>query len=210
MNVHSFTPWTYQFACIQIYIDTLFKIYSDGNVFKIRGVYFKVIYFNDNQSLSSTFKRNIFLTKILTNAPLKDSESAITTAGKYKPIHYNTHRNRTTTSPYEWKILEWNEKPKTSKLTNKTSILSLFFLFSRWSLITRFWKFKGHLPPSPLPESANSPLENTLKLQVHVIPSILWCLKKISEENIFYIELFLVWCFLWVIKNDNCCFYQAL
>ena len=44
---------------------------------------------------------NIFLTKILANAPLKDSESAITTAGKYKPIHYNTHRNRTTTSPYE-------------------------------------------------------------------------------------------------------------
>ena len=49
----------------QMYIDTRFKTHSDGNVFKISGVCFKVIYLMTNQS----FKRNIFLTKILTNAP---------------------------------------------------------------------------------------------------------------------------------------------
>ena len=37
---------------------------------KIRGVCFKVKYSMTNQSLSLTFKRNIFLTKILASAPL--------------------------------------------------------------------------------------------------------------------------------------------
>ena len=34
------------------------------------------------------------------------------------------------TSPYEWKILEWNEKnPKQIKLSNKASLESFYFLF---------------------------------------------------------------------------------
>ena len=38
-------------------------MYFDGNVFKTRGACFKVMYLTTNQSLPSTFKRNIFLTK---------------------------------------------------------------------------------------------------------------------------------------------------
>ena len=43
-------------------------MHSDENLFKIRGVCFKVMYLLTNQSLSSNFKRNIFTTI----APLKD------------------------------------------------------------------------------------------------------------------------------------------
>ena len=43
---------------------------SERNVFKIRGVCFKVTYLMTNQSLYSSFKSNIFLTRILANAPL--------------------------------------------------------------------------------------------------------------------------------------------
>ena len=47
------------------------KMHSDGNFLKIRCVCFKVIiYLMRNQSLSSTFQRNISLAKILANAPL--------------------------------------------------------------------------------------------------------------------------------------------
>ena len=46
-------------------------MHSDGNVFKIRRVCFKVIYLITYQSLSSTFKRSIFMTKFLANAPLR-------------------------------------------------------------------------------------------------------------------------------------------
>ena len=70
MNLHSFTQWTYSFAFKKIYIDTRLKMHSDGNIFKIRGVCFKCIYIMTYQSLSSTFQRNIFYTKILANAPL--------------------------------------------------------------------------------------------------------------------------------------------
>ena len=45
-------------------------MHSDGNVFKIRGVCFKVMYLMTNQNLYSSFKCNIFLTKILANTPL--------------------------------------------------------------------------------------------------------------------------------------------
>ena len=66
LTLHSFTQWTYY-----LYIDTRFKMNYDRSVFKIRGVYYnKVIYLMTNQSLSSTFKRNIFLTKISANASL--------------------------------------------------------------------------------------------------------------------------------------------
>ena len=47
-------------------------MHSDGNVLEITGVCFKVMFLMKNQSLSSNFKRNIFTTKILANAPLKD------------------------------------------------------------------------------------------------------------------------------------------
>ena len=46
-------------------------MHSDGNDFKIRGVCLKVIYLMTNQSLPSTFKVKMFLTKILANAPLR-------------------------------------------------------------------------------------------------------------------------------------------
>ena len=46
-------------------------MHSNGNVFKIRGICFKVIWLMTNQNLSLTFKSNIFLTKILAiNVPL--------------------------------------------------------------------------------------------------------------------------------------------
>ena len=47
------------------------KINSDGNVIKMRSGCFKVIKIIKINSSSSTFKRNIFLTKILAYAPLK-------------------------------------------------------------------------------------------------------------------------------------------
>ena len=47
------------------------KINSDGNVIKMRSGCFKVIYMMTINFFSLTFKRNIFLTKILGNAPLK-------------------------------------------------------------------------------------------------------------------------------------------
>ena len=50
-----------------------FSMHYDGNVLKISGVCFKVIYLMTNQRLSSNLKRNIFLTNILANAPLKIS-----------------------------------------------------------------------------------------------------------------------------------------
>ena len=46
-------------------------MHPDGKVFEIVGVYFKVKYLIMTiQSLSSTFKHNIFSTKSLANAPL--------------------------------------------------------------------------------------------------------------------------------------------
>ena len=45
-------------------------MYFNGNVIYITGDCFKVIYFMTINSSSSTFKRNIFLTKSLANAPL--------------------------------------------------------------------------------------------------------------------------------------------
>ena len=39
--------------------------------FEIKGLRFKVIYLMTDHTLSTTFKRNIFLTKILGTAPLK-------------------------------------------------------------------------------------------------------------------------------------------
>ena len=61
------------YACKQIHIDTRFKMHSDGNIIKIslRGVYIKFKYLMRNPRLSSTFKRNISLTKILANALFK-------------------------------------------------------------------------------------------------------------------------------------------
>ena len=44
----------------------------------LRGVYFKFIYLMTNPRLSSAFKRNIFLTKILANAPLTTSMYILT------------------------------------------------------------------------------------------------------------------------------------
>ena len=62
---HSLNEHIYLLASKYVLI-TLFKMYSDGNVFKIRGVCFKVIS-NDK----SEFKCNIFLSKILADAPLR-------------------------------------------------------------------------------------------------------------------------------------------
>ena len=44
---------------------------SDGNIFKIKGFCFKVMYLMTYQILSSTFKFNFVLTKTLAYAPLK-------------------------------------------------------------------------------------------------------------------------------------------
>lgn len=46
------------------------KMHSDWNLFKIRSVWFRYIYSMINHSHSFTYKRNIFLTKILANAPI--------------------------------------------------------------------------------------------------------------------------------------------
>ena len=61
------------FACKQMYIDTCtcFQMHYDGNVLKISGVCFKVIYLMTNQRLSSNLKRNTFLTNILANATIQ-------------------------------------------------------------------------------------------------------------------------------------------
>ena len=56
---------------LTVQVITGVKMHSDRNVFKIRGVCFKVVYLLTNQSHSSTFKRNNFLTKILANAPFR-------------------------------------------------------------------------------------------------------------------------------------------
>ena len=70
LNLHSFTQQTYLFVCKQIYIDTLCKMRSNGNVFKIRSICFKVIYLMTNQSLSSTFLPLLNAKyKILANVP---------------------------------------------------------------------------------------------------------------------------------------------
>ena len=45
-------------------------MHSDWNLFKIRSVWFRYIYSMINHSHSFTYKRNIFLTKILANAPI--------------------------------------------------------------------------------------------------------------------------------------------
>ena len=67
LNRHS---KTYLFVCKQIYIDTRCKMRSNGNVFKIRSICFKVKYLMTNQSLSSTFLPLLNAKyKILANVP---------------------------------------------------------------------------------------------------------------------------------------------
>ena len=67
---HSLNEHIYLLASKYILI-IRFKMHSEGKVFKIVGVCFKVKYLIMTiQSLSSTFKHNIFSTKSLANAPL--------------------------------------------------------------------------------------------------------------------------------------------
>ena len=70
MNLHSFTRWTYLFACKQVYTDTPFSQHCEESVFKISGVCFKITYLMTNHSPFSL--STVFLIKIVANATLKN------------------------------------------------------------------------------------------------------------------------------------------
>ena len=59
-------------------------MHFDEKVFKLRGVCFKIMYLMTNQNLSSTFKRNFYLTKILSNAPLMWDTFFLASIHKYR------------------------------------------------------------------------------------------------------------------------------
>ena len=52
-------------------------MHSEGNAFKISGVCFKITYLMTNQSFLSSFKRNIFLVKIIANSALNKKHFCI-------------------------------------------------------------------------------------------------------------------------------------
>ena len=53
-------------------LHTPFKLQTEENIFKTNRVHFEITYIITNKSLFPTFKRNIFLIKIVANAALKN------------------------------------------------------------------------------------------------------------------------------------------